>query len=230
MDGHRSKEGKEGKVGGMGEECVRAKFARSKGLLNGKRRIQVVLMDEAQRTWHATIDTQFHLGSLREFIKNNDLKIHDECTFELIKHGKVPVFSVLIQRSKVVGKRKRNDHSSKNEDALKVDDNRRFTAKFTPYCITNYRLRVPAKYVRSNGLHNGKRRAQVVLIDEAQRAWHATFDNSQFHLASLHEFMKNNDLKVEDECTFELIEHGKVPVFSVLIHCCFVQHYCLGKD
>ncbi|KAJ0716424.1 putative transcription factor B3-Domain family [Helianthus annuus] len=75
---------------------VPMKFARSNGLTTKGLRTQIVLVDEAKRTWPATLHVkrdQIRLTGWRKLMIKTDLKIGDACMFKLVEDGEVPVFS-----------------------------------------------------------------------------------------------------------------------------------------
>ena len=77
------------------------KFARSNGFITEDTQNEIVhtkavIVDEAQRTWPATLQTkckQVRLGGWRELRIKYHLKAGDSCMFELVKLGEVSVFN-----------------------------------------------------------------------------------------------------------------------------------------
>ncbi|GKA83417.1 auxin response factor, partial [Tanacetum coccineum] len=98
------------------------KFARSNGLITEDTQNKVVhtkavIVDEAQRTWPATLQTnrQVLLGGWRELKIQNHLKAGDSCIFELVKLGEVSVFSFYKLGKKPV---RDDDHIQVQKDTV----------------------------------------------------------------------------------------------------------------
>uniref|UniRef100_UPI001CB8D5A2 B3 domain-containing protein REM5-like n=1 Tax=Erigeron canadensis TaxID=72917 RepID=UPI001CB8D5A2 len=112
---------------------VPMEFARSNGLITESTHTEIVVMDEAQRTWPATLKltkAQSSLMGWRELRIQNHIQVGDSCMFKLVKHAEAAVFHIYNLGKKPV----ENHIQVKNEgtSTSNLKNHRYFTSTLKP--------------------------------------------------------------------------------------------------
>ncbi|PWA76850.1 auxin response factor [Artemisia annua] len=198
------------------------KFARSNGFITEDTQKEIVhtkavIVDEAQRTWPATLQTsrkQVRLGGWRELKIKYHLKAGDSCMFELVKHGELSIFNFYKLGKKPV----RDDHiqvqketslTSTEETNMTTNNHSYFISTLKPCTFRSSCLYFPVSFSIPNGLKTG----EMILRNDKGRSWTIQLrkmGERRFYLGcGLKDFCNANGLKVGDAYKFELIENEK---------------------
>uniref|UniRef100_A0A251VND9 Putative DNA-binding pseudobarrel domain-containing protein n=1 Tax=Helianthus annuus TaxID=4232 RepID=A0A251VND9_HELAN len=199
------------------------KFARSNGLTTKGLRTQIVLVDEAKRTWPATLHVkrdQIRLTGWRKLMIKNDLKIGDACMFKLVEDGDVPVFSFYN-----LGKKKTNNHvqvKKESRSTIKIKTMTGSNLGNHPYFILtmkpSYRewgLCLPVEFSKSCRLKAG----EMILRNDKGRSWKIQLKKKGEKYYNFgygfRDFWDANGLEVGDDYKFELVENeeDKPPIY-----------------
>ncbi|KAJ0809699.1 putative transcription factor B3-Domain family [Helianthus annuus] len=203
---------------------VPMKFARSNGLTTKGLRTQIVLVDEAKRTWPATLHVkrdQIRLTGWRKLMIKNDLKIGDACMFKLVEDGEVPVFSFYN-----LGKKKTNNHmqvKKESRSTIKIKTMTGSNLGNHPYFILtmkpSYRewgLCLPVEFSKSCRLKAG----EMILRNDKGRSWKIQLKKKGEKYYNFgygfRDFWDANGLEVGDDYKFELVENeeDKPPIVN----------------
>ncbi|PWA58739.1 auxin response factor [Artemisia annua] len=212
--------------------CVPLKFARSNGLITKRLYTQIVnmpivIIDEAQRTWPATLKiwrtgTKVCITCWRKLQVKHKLKVGDACTFELVKLGEVPVFN--FYRKKPF----KNNNQAEVEIDSAIKKETSSTLKSHPYFISTLNLKritktglyLPVEFSISNGLkleeiilrYDNRRSSKVQLAKHGEKT---------FKLArGFKDFCVKNGLQEGNVYKYEIVEDWKdnPPVMNVSLY------------
>ncbi|KAM7264554.1 hypothetical protein ACFE04_002237 [Oxalis oulophora] len=167
-------------------------------------------------------------GGWRKFVQENRLKVGDKCVFTLIKSDCKIVLNVVIIRSTRPGEFDRSvEKAGKSTGRANPDPGMKLTENASGFMSANpfFTVKIYASYLEGfiridsdfAQTYFKEKQGKVVLLNSDGETWPAmyrkTISNSRLYV-TLHNgwntFVRANQLKLGDECVFELINRREI--------------------